>query len=280
MVELSASEVSRIEAGVRNIRRNVLRMINRAASGHVGGSLSAADILGLLYLKVMRVDPGNPFWPERDRFVLSKGHTSAGYYATLAEAGYLPVDELDSFDCINSRLQGHPDKSKLPGIEMSTGSLGQGLSVGCGMALGAKLRQADIRVYVLMGDGELNEGQVWEAAMSAVKYRLDNLTAIIDRNNIQLIGPTEESMPLEPLAEKWRAFGWEVLEADGHDIRELYTRLMQAREACGRPVALIASTVKGKGVSFMEGTAAWHSKAPSASELESALKELGGDAGA
>lgn len=278
MEGLSAHEAAKIEAGARNIRRNVLRMVHQAESGHIGGSLSAADILALLYLKVMRVDPLKPFWPERDRFVLSKGHASAGYYAALAEAGFIPHVELLTFDCIGSRLQGHPDRRKLPGVDMSTGSLGQGLSVACGMALGARLGRLDIRVYVLLGDGELNEGQVWEAAMSAAKYRLDNLMAIVDRNNIQLIGPTEENMPIEPLEDKWRAFGWEVFSVDGHDIRGLYRGFAQAQRKQGKPVVLIAHTVKGKGVSFMEGTAAWHSKAPSAPELGRALKELEGEA--
>lgn len=268
-----------VEAKAAGIRRSVLRMIHNAASGHVGGSMSAADILSVLYFKVMRVDPGNPSWPKRDRFVLSKGHASAGYYAALAEAGFFPAGELLTFDCINSRLQGHPDRNKIPGVDMSTGSLGQGISVGCGMALAAKLNKSGVRVYVLMGDGELNEGQVWEAAMSAAKYKLDNLVVIIDRNMIQLIGPTEENMPLEPLADKWMAFGWEVIQVDGHDVRDVYRGLMRAREISGRPAVLIAKTVKGKGVSFMEGTAAWHSRAPGGAELEMALKELGGEEG-
>ncbi|MEW6425621.1 MAG: transketolase [Bacillota bacterium] len=278
-MSLTDQEVEAIRSRVRNVRENVLRMIHNAASGHVGGSLSAAEILGVLYFKVLRVDPQNPDWPERDRFVMSKGHASAGYYATLAEAGFISPAELLTFDCINSRLQGHPDKNKTPGVDMSTGSLGQGLSVGCGMALGARLKNLDVRVYVLLGDGELNEGQVWEAAMSAAKYGLDNLTAIVDRNNVQLVGPTEENMPLEPLEEKWKAFGWEVLSADGHDIRDLYEKLIRAREIKGKPAVLIARTMKGKGVSFMEGTAAWHSKAPSDAELAMALRELGGETG-
>ena len=258
----------------RLVRINCLRAIHAANSGHPGGSLSAADIVTALYFHVMRIDPARPKWPDRDRFIMSKGHASALWYACLAQRGYFDVEELISFRRINSRLQGHPDMRKTPGIDMTTGSLGQGLSAGVGMALGAKMRQSDLKVFVLLGDGELDEGQIWEAAMAASKYHLDHLIVIVDRNGLQLDGATEEIMPLEPLAEKWKAFGWNTMEFNGNDMRQVVERLSGAIAADGKPTVIIASTVKGCGVSFMEGDLAWHGKSPTDAEYEKALCEL------
>lgn len=260
----------------RRVRRHIVRMIGEAGSGHPGGSLSCADILVALYFGALRIDPRRPEWSERDRFVLSKGHACPALYAVLAERGFFPLDDLWTLRRLGSPLQGHPDMRKTPGVEASTGSLGQGLSVGLGMALAARLDRADWRVYVLLGDGEIQEGQVWEAAMAAAHYRADNLTAIVDWNGLQIDGPNDQVMSIRPLAEKWRAFGWEVREIDGHDFAQILAGLAWAREVKGRPAILLARTVKGKGVSFMEGQVDWHGKAPSREEMERALAELGG----
>ncbi len=257
------------------LRRHVLRMVHAAGSGHVGGSLSAADILTALYFDVLRIDPRRPEWPDRDRFILSKGHACPILYAALAERGFLPVGELLTFRQVNSRLQGHPEVGTTPGVEANAGGEGQGLSIGIGMALGARLDQRDYRTWVLLGDGENDTGQVWEAAMTAAHFRLDNLTAIIDRNGIQQEGATEKIMALEPLAEKWRAFNWHVVEIDGHDMASILDALYQAQAHRGRPACIIAHTVKGKGVSFMENNPDFHGKAPTDKELATALKELG-----
>lgn len=269
------NDYQELAATARQIRRHIIRMVGAAGSGHPGGSLSAADIMTALYFKVMRLEPARPDWPERDRFVLSKGHAAPVLYATLAERGFFPVDQLTTLRQLGSPLQGHPDRKSLPGVEVSTGSLGHGLAVANGMALAARLDGRDYRVYVLMGDGELEEGMVWEGAMAAAHYRLDNLTAIVDHNHLQIDGRVEEVMSPEPVAAKFQAFGWEVLAIDGHDFGQILGALERAREIKGRPTVIIAETVKGKGVSFMENQAGWHGKAPKPEEVEKALAELG-----
>ncbi len=268
-------DIEALQAHARTVRRHIVQMIAHAGAGHPGGSLSATDIIVCLYYGLMRIDPVRPDWRDRDRFILSKGHSCPALYATLAEKGYFSPEHLLTFDHVDSILQGHPDMTKTPGVDMSTGSLGQGLSVGIGMALGARLRGSDFHTYVLLGDGELQEGQVWEAAMAASKFRLDNLTAIVDANRLQLADTVEEIMPSgKPSEAKWRAFGWNVLEMDGHDIRQILTVLDQARRHVGEPTVVIAHTVKGKGVSFMEDNVAWHSRGLAPDELSQALRDL------
>lgn len=257
---------------IKSLRKTVLRMIAEAGSGHLGASLSAIDIIAVLYLMKMRHDPNNPDWPERDRFILSKGHAAPALYAVLAEMGYFPVKELMSLRDMGSKLQGHPDIG-IPGIDMGTGSLGQGLSIGIGMALSAKMDKANHRIYVLLGDGELNEGQIWEAALTASQYGLDNLTAIIDRNGFQLAGKTEDVKSIEPLVAKWEAFGWEVLEADGNNPADFLDALDVSSLTSGKPIMIIAHTIKGKGISFMEGNR-FSRKTPSTEDLARALAEL------
>jgi len=257
------------------IRRHIVRMIAAAASGHPGGSLSAADILTALYFRVLRVDPENPDWPGRDRFVLSKGHAAPALYAALAERGFFPVDELMGLRGLGSHLQGHPDRKGTPGVDASTGSLGQGLSIAVGLALAGRLDKATWRVYALLGDGEIQEGQIWEAAMAAAHYGLDNLTAVLDQNGLQIDGPVEKIMAIEPLVDKWRAFGWHVISIDGHDMGAILRACAEAEATRGRPSIIIAATVKGRGVSFMENRPEWHGKAPSAEQAEAALRELG-----
>lgn len=274
MMTMVEADVRLIAEKAKEMRRQIIRMIGAAQSGHPGGSLSAADIVATLYFHEMKVDPAQPDWPERDRFVLCKGHAAPVLYAVLAEKGFLPKEELLTLRRINSRLQGHPDMKKLPGVEMSTGSLGQGLSVSTGMALAAKLDQASWRVYALLGDGEIQEGQVWEAAMAAAHYKLDNLCAILDYNGLQIDGPCREVMNSEPIAEKWRAFGWHVVEIDGHDIPAIIEALSLARQTKGKPTIIIARTIKGKGVSFMENQVGWHGNAPKPEQVEAALAEL------
>ncbi|MGO0121942.1 transketolase [Desulfothermobacter acidiphilus] len=267
--------LARLQVKAKELRRHVVRMTAAAGSGHPGGSLSAADIVATLYFAVLRLDPAHPTAPDRDRFILSKGHAAPLLYAALAERGFFPPAELLTLRKLGSRLQGHPDMRKLPGVEMSTGSLGQGLSVGVGMALAGRLDGRDYRVYVLLGDGECQEGQVWEAAMAAAHYRLDNLVAILDYNGLQIDGPVSEVMNLEPVADKWRAFGWQVQEIDGHDFGQILEALAAAEKVKGKPSMIIARTVKGKGVSFMEHQADWHGVAPKPEQAEVALKELG-----
>lgn len=268
-----------LEDKARILRRHVINMVAAANSGHPGGSLSSADVVAALYFRVMRgLDPRNPKNPDRDRFVLSKGHCCPVLYAALAEKGFIPVDELETFRKLHSRLQGHPDMTKVPGVEASAGSLGQGISMAVGMALAGKIDKRGYRVFVLLGDGECQEGQVWEAAMSAAHYHLDNLVAIIDRNRLQIDGPTEEVMSLEPLAEKWTAFGWHTVEIDGHSFPQIVAAL-EASPVPGKPMAIIANTVKGKGVSFMENAVEWHGVAPNQEQRQQALAELGGVAG-
>ena len=263
-----------LEQMAKQLRRHVIKMIATAGSGHPGGSLSAADIVTALYFNVMRHNPEDPQWLARDRFVLSKGHAAPILYAALAECGYFPVEELSTLRKLGSRLQGHTDRALTPGVEMSAGSLGQGLSFGIGIALAGRLDKRDYRVYVLLGDGECEEGQIWEAAMLAPHFQIDNLTAIVDHNGIQLDGRCCDIMGIEPLADKWRAFNWHVIEVDGHDIKQVLQALKKAGEIKGKPTVIIAHTVKGKGVSFMENNVAFHGKAPNQEQTEQALKEL------
>jgi len=258
----------------RKLRRHVITMISTAGSGHPGGSLSAADIVTALYFHVMRHDPANPHWPDRDRFILSKGHAAPVLYAALAECGYFPMEWLTTLRKTGTCLQGHTDSRLTPGVDMSAGSLGQGLSVGIGMALAARLDNKDYRTYVLMGDGECQEGQIWEAAMFAPNNKLNNLTAIVDYNGLQLDGFTRQIMDLEPFVEKWRSFKWEVLQVDGHDMKQLVEALQKAAQVKDKPIVIVAKTIKGKGVSFMENNVDWHGKAPDKSQTEIALREL------
>lgn len=262
MIDMVA--VKELEDKAKKIRRHVLNMIHEAGSGHPGGSLSCVDVLTALYFHVMYHNPLEPGSLDRDRFILSKGHAAPALYAILAEAGYFSVDELLSLRKRGSMLQGHPD-SKVPGIEVSSGSLGQGLSIASGIAMAGKLDKEVYRVYTLLGDGECDEGQVWEAAMLASHYKLDKLTAIVDRNGLQIDGPTEKIMCLEPIAGKWKAFGWHVIEIDGNKIEEIISALDEAKSIRGRPTAVIAHTFKGKGISFMEWIGAFHGRALSLS---------------
>ena len=258
----------------KKLRRQVITMIAQAGSGHPGGSLSAADIITALYFRVLRHDPKNPQWPERDRFILSKGHAAPILYAALAETGYFPVAELETLRKMDSRLQGHTDRGLTPGVEMSAGSLGMGLSFAIGTALAARLDSRTYRTYALLSDGECQEGQTWEAALAAAQFRLDNLTAMVDCNGIQLSGRTCDIMSLEPLIQKWQAFGWHVIDIDGHDFDQILGALIEAENTKGGPTMITARTVKGKGVSFMENNVAFHGKAPTPQEAQMALKEL------
>lgn len=258
----------------RQIRREILKATAAAKSGHPGGSLSLAEIMTVLYFEEMSLDPKNPQYPERDRFVMSKGHATPVLYAALALRGFFPVEELATFRQINSRLQGHPDMKYIPGVDFSTGSLGQGLSGALGMALAAKLDHSRRRVYAIIGDGECQEGQIWEAAMAAAHYKLDNLTVILDYNNLQICGEVCDVMNIEPLAEKWQAFGWHVVELNGHDFSQIRESICEAKSTKGKPTLLLAHTIKGKGVSFMENKAEWHGSAPNAEQLAQALAEL------
>lgn len=260
----------------RRVRYNTLYMITKAGSGHPGGSLSAVDIMVTLYFNIMRYKVEDPYWEDRDRFILSKGHACPALYAIFYELGIVKKDELDTLRKPGSRLQGHPDIKKLPWAEFSSGSLGQGLSYAVGVALAGKIDRKDYYTYVLIGDGESQEGQVWEAAMSARKFKLDHLIGITDRNGLQIDGDTESVMPLDPLADKWRAFGWNVIEIDGHDYSQIILAVEKAKENRESPTMIVAHTIKGKGVSFMENMVDFHGKALSLKEWESAMVELGG----
>ena len=260
----------------RNIRRNSLQMVHAARLGHPGGDLSAADILAALYSAVLKIDPRNPRMPDRDRFILSKGHCSGALYATLAEAGFIPREWLAEYMKPLSLLNGHPDRNKVPGVEANTGPLGHGLPIGVGAAKAAKITGASWKTFVLTGDGELQEGSNWEAAMSAAQFQLDNLTVIVDRNRLQQGDRTEDTVGLEPLAERWRAFGWAVREVDGHDMETLIRTFRAVPFEAGRPNCVIAHTHKGRGVSFMEDRVEWHHRVPTAEELAAALAELDG----
>lgn len=264
-----------LEERARQLRIHVVRMTHAAGSGHPGGSLSAADALAALYFHVLRIDPRDPQWPDRDRFVLSKGHAAPVLYAALAERGFFPVSDLLTLRKLGSHLQGHPEYGTTPGVEAPAGAEGHGLSIGVGMALAARLDRRNYRTYVMVGDGENDVGETWEAALTAAHFRLDNLTGILDRNGIQQEGRTEEILSLEPLADKWRSFGWHVLDIDGHDVEAILGALEEARSVRGRPTMVVARTVKGKGVSFMEHHVRFHGTAPTDEELRQALAELG-----
>ncbi len=279
---VDTAELDRLREVARRIRVEIVRSVYHARAGHLGGPLSAADILAALYFRVLRIRPEEPAWPDRDRFVLSKGHSSIGLYAAMALRGYFPVEELLTFDAAHSRLQGHPDMTRLPGLDMSTGSLGMGISAAMGMALGARLTGRDVRAYVMLGDGECQEGEVWEGAMAASRHGVDNLVAIVDHNKLQQYGwpgdgPDGRLAPELPgeLVAKWTAFGWRVLEIDGHDMAEILDALALAATGDGRPVAIIANTVKGKGVSYMEGHYFWHTRTIKPEELAIAMADLG-----
>jgi len=272
---LNVDDITELTERAKKIRQHIIKMTNAAGSGHPGGSLSAVEILVCLYFRILKHNPKDPHWAERDRFILSKGHAAPALYAVLAESGYIPVEELMTLRKLGCRLQGHPSMTVTPGVEMSTGSLGHGLAVANGMALAAKLDRKLNRIYVLCGDGEMDVGEIWESAMLASHYKLDNVTMYLDRNMLQLDGPTEKIMSIEPLADKWKAFGWYVQEIDGHNMREIMMATEHAKNTHGKPSVIICHTVKGKGVSFMEGTVHFHGKAPNKDECTKALEEIG-----
>ena len=256
------------------VRMGVINGTFHAKSGHPGGSLSVADTLTYLYFHEMNIDPANPDWDDRDRFVLSKGHCAPALYAALANRGFFPVEELDTLRHIGSRLQGHPDMKNIPGVDMSTGSLGQGISAACGMALAAKLSNKQWRVFTVLGDGELEEGEVWEAAMFAAHNKLDNLIAVVDNNDLQIDGRLSEVCSPEPIDKKFEAFGWEVFKIDAHDFDQIEDAFTKANQVQGKPVVIIQRSIKGKGVSFMEDNVSWHGSAPNAEQRDAALEEL------
>jgi transketolase len=272
--ELGSKDIDALKDKARGLRIEILKMLAQAGSGHTGGSLSAADIVTVLYNHTLRHDPSNPQWRERDRFILSKGHAAPVLYAALAQSGYFDREILGTLRRIGSPLQGHPCSCKLPGVEISTGSLGQGLSIANGIAIGLRMDGLSSRVYCLLGDGEIQEGQVWEAAMTAAHYRLDNLCAIIDNNGLQIDGHCCDVMHIEPIVDKWESFGWHVMDIDGHDIRAIVDAMDKAETLKGKPSMIVARTVKGKGVSFFEGKVEYHGLAPTGDELTLALKEL------
>lgn len=271
---MNSCDKQQLKTTAAKVRLGIIEGVYNAKSGHPGGSLSAADIFTYLYFKELHIDPQNPKDPDRDRFVLSKGHCAPGLYAALAQRGYFSVDELKKLRHIGAMLQGHPDMKGTPGIDMSSGSLGQGISAAAGMALAGKIDNKDYRVYSLLGDGEIEEGQVWEAAMFASHYKLDNLVAFLDHNCLQIDGRPEDVLSPEPLDEKWRAFGWHVILIDGHDMAAILAALAEARTISEKPVMILANTKKGKGVSFMEDAVGWHGAAPNAEQTAAALAEL------
>jgi transketolase len=266
-------DLESLKEKAKNIRKNIIKMICFAGSGHPGGSLSSVEILTALYFNVLRIDPENPDWSDRDRFILSKGHGCPALYATLAERGFFPESDLWSLRKIDSHLEGHPDMNKTPGVDMTSGSLGNGFACALGMAIAAKARNKDFRVYSVLGDGELQEGIVWETAMAAANHQLDNLVAIVDYNGLQITGWVNQVSRIEPLVKKWEAFGWLTIEADGNDMSQILHALQRSRKM-GGPTVIIAHTVKGKGVSFMENNADWHGKAPDHAQMEKALAEI------
>ncbi|MCX5971876.1 MAG: transketolase [Coprothermobacterota bacterium] len=266
-----------LEQRAKAVRKHVLTMISHAQVGHPGGSLSCVDLLVALYFAVLRIDPRQPSCLERDQLILSKGHAATALYATLAERGFFPLEWLATFGKINSALQVHPDRNKVPGVDASTGALGQGLSIGLGVSLAASLDQRDSRIFVLLGDGELQEGQIWEAAMACSHYKVDNLVAIVDLNQVQLTGPVSTVMGIQPLPSKFKSFGWNVLEIDGHQFPQILEATGAAKSCRGKPTVIIARTVKGKGCSFMENKSEWHGRAPTSDELCQALAELDRD---
>ncbi len=267
--------IEQLEHIAKKIRLNIVKMIGPGKAGHLGGSCSMADVAAVLYFHKMKHDPKNPKMADRDRFLLSKGHSALVQYAALAEAGYFPEEELAKLKKLGSRLQGHPDMNKVPGVEANTGSLGQGLSIAAGIAAAARLDRLDYKVYCIVGDGELAEGQIWESALAAAFYKLDNLVAVLDRNCLQATGPVAERFNTNPLDEKWKAFGWEVIECDGHDIKDLISAFEKADSVKGKPILILANTVKGRGVSFAENVVAFHNGAMTDEQYELALKELG-----
>ncbi len=267
-------KIKALKEQARRMRIDILKMLHGSGSGHTGGSLSATDIMTALYFYKMKYDPRKPDWKDRDYFILSKGHAAPVLYTTLAHAGFFETSELCTLRKLGSRLQGHPDSKYLPGVEISTGSLGQGLSVACGIALSQKLDKAANRVYAVLGDGELQEGQIWEAAMTAAHYKLDNLCILVDNNGLQIDGPVAKVMGVEPIADKWRAFGWDVQDIDGHDMAQITAALDKAETVKGKPTAIVCRTVKGKGSKCFEGKVEFHGTTPSKEELEQALKEL------
>jgi transketolase len=280
MKEYADSQIEQLEEKAKSIRRSIIKMLAEAGSGHPGGSLSAADLLTCLYFgrladdkPLLRYDPKNPYWPDRDRFHMSKGHCCPLWYAVLAEAGYFPSKELLRLRKLGCILQGHPDR-RTPGVDVASGSLGQGLSVSLGMALAAKMDNKDYRIYCLMGDGEIQEGNVWEAAMATAHYKCDNICAILDYNGFQIDGRTRDIMNLEPIVAKWQAFGWYTIEIDGHNMKEIFSAYLEARKTKIKPTIIIAHTIKGKGVSFMENVVDFHGRAPTKEEAERALEEL------
>ena len=273
---MKIKDVNELQKYANRIRQGVIKAVYSAKSGHPGGSLSIAEILAVLYFNQMNIDEKNPKAKGRDRLVLSKGHTAPALYSALALRGFFDMDELNHFRNINSILQGHPDMKNIPGVDASTGSLGQGLSIANGMALGSKQDSEGVRVYCICGDGEIQEGQIWEAAMTASHYKLDNLCLIIDNNNLQIDGKVNEVMSVYPIDEKFKSFGFETINVDGHDIQELISAFEKAKKVKGKPTAIIANTIKGKGVSFMENEADWHGKAPNEEQYKQAMQELGG----
>ena len=272
--ELDPGELKKLQDMSKKIRCSIITMVKDAAVGHIGGSLSVTDILVALYFNILKIDPENPQWKDRDRLVLSKGHGATAIYSVLAERGFFPPEDLKSFGILDSRFQAHPDKTKVPGIEASTGALGQGLSVAAGMALAARLNGKDYHTYAILGDGEIQEGQIWEAAMFSAHYKLDNLTAILDYNNVQLMGDVSDIMEIAPVDDKWTSFGWEVKKIDGHDMGEILTALKEAKAYKKKPLIIIAHTTKGKGVSFMQNTCDWHGNIPTNDQYKKALEEL------
>lgn len=268
------TDVEELKQVAKRVRLTILHMLTQAGSGHTGGSLSAVDVAVAIYFSKMRFNPKDPLWKERDRFILSKGHAAPLLYAIMAKAGYFPKETVDTLRKIESPLQGHPCCKRLPGIEVSTGSLGQGLSVANGMALGLRLDGNPARVYCIMGDGEIQEGQIWEAAMTAAHYKTDNLCAVVDNNGLQIDGPVEKVMGIAPIHDKWTAFGWHVIDIDGHDMKQILQALDETETLKGKPSVIIANTKKGKGVSFFEDRVEYHGVAPSSDEYERALKEI------
>lgn len=273
---MKIKDINELQTYANKIRQGVIEAVYSAKSGHPGGSLSIAEILAVLYFNQMNIDEKNPKAKGRDRLVLSKGHTAPALYSTLALRGFFDINELKTLRNINSKLQGHPDMKNIPGVDASTGSLGQGLSIANGMALASKQDSEGVRVYCICGDGEIEEGQIWEAAMTSSHYKLDNLCLIVDNNNLQIDGAVSDVMNIYPIDEKFKSFGFEVINVDGHNIPELISAFEQAKKVKGKPTAIIANTIKGKGVSFMENEASWHGKAPNEEEYKQAMKELGG----
>ena len=272
---MKIDNIQELEKKVVEVRKGIIEAVYSGKSGHPGGSLSIADILTVLYFNEMNIDEKNPKWEDRDRLVLSKGHCSPALYSCLANRGFFEVEKLKTFRNINSNLQGHPDMNKVPGVDMTTGSLGQGLSSANGMAIAGKMNNKNYRVYCILGDGEIEEGQIWEAAMASNKYKLDNLCVIVDNNNLQIDGTIEEVMSSYPIDEKFRSFGFEIIKINGHDIDEILKAFEVARNVKGKPTCIIAKTIKGKGISYMENQAGWHGKAPNEEQYNLAMKELG-----